>query len=171
MKWKFKGFLIMLLLCVVSLPITADAYQLLGFKKKDNLDLYYNISQELIDMGYKQDILRGFTAWHSANKVKFTKEVSVSGNVNVDYVNSNYGDAYATHRNGSSTLSNITMYKSWKGLDQTRRRETAVHEVGHALGLDHTQTKNNSISVMRTKGFNDKDWPLQDDIDGIKALY
>jgi hypothetical protein len=24
---------------------------------------------------------------------------------------------------------------------------------------------------MRTKGFNDKDWPLQDDIDGIKALY
>ena len=63
------------------------------------------------------------------------------------------------------------MYKSWKGLDQTRRRETAVHEVGHALGLDHTQTKNNSISVMRTKGFNDKDWPLQDDIDGIKALY
>jgi hypothetical protein len=171
MKGKMKGFLIMLLLCVISLPISADAYVLLGFKKKDNLDLYYSISQELVDMGYKNDILRGFTAWHGTSKVKFTKEVSVTGNVNVDYVDSNYGDAYATHRNGSSTLSNITMYKSWKGLDQTRRRETAVHEVGHALGLDHTQASNNTNAVMRQKNFNDKDWPLSDDVAGINALY
>lgn len=113
----FKGFLIILLLCVVSLPMSADAYQLLGFKKKDNLDLYYNISKELIDMGYKQDILRGFTAWHSTNKVKFTKEVSISGNVN--YVNSNYGGAFATYRNGFSTLSNKEFYKSWNHIDQT----------------------------------------------------
>jgi len=120
-------------------------------------------------MGYKDDVLRGFTAWHSTNKIKFTKEVDISGNVNVDYINSNYGDSYATHRDGSSFNSNITIYKSWKELNQTQRRETTVHEVGHALGLDHTQDSNNSVSVMRKKDFNNKDWPLKDD--GINYLY
>ncbi|WP_425757484.1 matrixin family metalloprotease [Ihubacter sp. rT4E-8] len=43
--------------------------------------------------------------------------------------------------------------------------------MGHALGLDHCQTSKNSISVMRAVGFNDKAYPLSDDIAGIKKLY
>ncbi|MEC1180532.1 hypothetical protein P9B03_18885 [Metasolibacillus meyeri] len=172
MKRKIRIVVIVLLLCIASLPISASAYVFLGFKKSDNLDLYYHISPKLVDMGYKQDVLRGFSAWNNyTSKVKFTKEVDITGNVNFDYVDSNYGDAYATHRNGSSLVSNITIYKSWKGLSPTQRRETTVHEVGHALGLDYTQPSNNSISVMRKTGFNDKDWPLKDDLDGINALY
>lgn len=171
MKRKFKAFLIVLLLFFIISPNSVDAYEKLGFKKKDHKDLYYNISLKFTDMGLKSDVKRGFTAWHTSPKIKFTKEVSITGNVNLDYVNSNYGDAYATHRNGSSTLSNITFYKSWKSLSQIKRRETAVHEVGHALGLDHTQTKNNSISVMRKRGFNNKDYPLKDDLNGINAIY
>ncbi|MFJ3386722.1 hypothetical protein [Lysinibacillus sp. NPDC086135] len=63
MKGKMKVVLIVLLLCVVSVPISADTYKLLDFKKKDNLDLYYYISPEPINMGDKDDVLRGFTAW------------------------------------------------------------------------------------------------------------
>lgn len=171
MKGKVSVFFIMLLFVFTSLPNSADAYQRLGFKKADSKDLYYFIDYQFADMGFKSDVKRGLTAWHISPKIKFTKEVSISGNVNLDYVNSNYGDAYATHRNGSSTLSNITFYKSWKGLSKTKRRETAVHEVGHALGLGHTQTKNDRISVMRQFGFNNKDYPLSDDLKGINAIY
>ena len=46
-----------------------------------------------------------------------------------------------------------------------------MHEVGHALGLSHTQASNNSISVMRETGFNGKAYPLSDDIAGISAIY
>lgn len=41
--------------------------------------------------------------------------------------------------------------------------------MGHALGLDHTQTINESIS--RDIGFNNKAYPLNDDILGIRAKY
>ena len=43
--------------------------------------------------------------------------------------------------------------------------------MGHALGLDHTKTINESISVMRALGFNNKAYPLNDDILGIRAKY
>ena len=34
----------------------------------------------------------------------------------------------------------MSLFKKWRvELDSARRKETAVHEVGHALGLGHTQ--------------------------------
>ena len=44
-----------------------------------------------------------------------------------------------------------------------RKQETAVHEVGHILGLEHCQPQYNSESVMREFGFNDVACPLADD--------
>ena len=51
------------------------------------------------------------------------------------------------------------------------RYETIVHEVGHCLGLSHCQYIKNSISVMREYGFNNKAYPLSDDIQGISYIY
>ncbi|MFP7394173.1 matrixin family metalloprotease [Niallia circulans] len=50
-------------------------------------------------------------------------------------------------------------------------KETAVHEFGHTIGLDHTQKSNESKSVMRAKGFNDKAYPLSDDKAGLNYIY
>ncbi|PAD27079.1 hypothetical protein CHH62_02955 [Niallia circulans] len=47
-------------------------------------------------------------------------------------------------------------YKPFNTLSTTRKKETAVHEFGHIIGLDHTQKSNESKSVRRAKGFIDK---------------
>lgn len=42
---------------------------------------------------------------------------------------------------------------------------------GYTLSLSHTQSKNNSVSVMRALNFNQKAYPLADDKKGINAKY
>lgn len=84
------------------------------------------------------------------------------------YYSDNDSGSYGTT---SSKGTKITFYAGMDDLSTTRKKETIVHEVGHTLGLDHTQESNNSKAVMRALGFNDKAYPLQDDKDGIDSLY
>ncbi|UPM55442.1 matrixin family metalloprotease [Gottfriedia acidiceleris] len=150
--------------------LLSKAYVLKSNKVSHPKDAYYWIESEFSTYGLKSEIKRGLTAWNSLPEIQITKEVTQLGgaDVKMEYVNSLYGDVYAVHR----TQGNITFYKNWRtDLNSTKRKETAVHEVGHALGLDHTQSKNNSISVMRKLDFNNKDYPLSDDIAGFKAKY
>ena len=76
---------------------------------------------------------------------------------------------YATTFLRSGANKDIIIYKSFKSLSTVRKNETIVHEAGHALGLGHSDKT--TTSVMRATGFNDKAYPLSDDIAGIKALY
>lgn len=87
------------------------------------------------------------------------------GELNVD--NGSYAVAYHNRNDYHS----ITVYSSFSSLASTEKRETIVHEVGHALGLAHCEKEYNSESVMRAKGFNQKAYPLKHDIKNIAKLY
>ena len=65
----------------------------------------------------------------------------------------------------------ILFYNAWLTTNTSYQNKTIVHEFGHALGLAHTDSGNESISVMRATGFNLKAYPLSDDYSGISALY
>lgn len=85
----------------------------------------------------------------------------------VDTDNGTYGVCYYT----SSTFKEISYHIAFKNASTKEKAETVVHEVGHALGLAHTQSGYNTYSVMRAVGFNGKPYPLSDDKTGIRAIY
>lgn len=90
--------------------------------------------------------------------IRFTGDLSVS--------NGAYAVCYH-----DATYHTITLYNEYTQASAANRAEIIVHEVGHALGLAHCQSDKNSVSVMRATGFNNKAYPLEDDIAGIKVLY
>lgn len=151
-------------------PYSASAYKLNGDKISSPNKAYYWIDPAFKKHGLKGEAARGPVAWNPSSKIQFKGEAKMAGGarVKIEYIDRKPGDYYGIY-NGRG---NISLNKRWRTeLNSTKRKETAVHEVGHALGLAHTQKKNDSKSVMRQYGFNNKDKPLSDDYAGLNKIY
>ena len=123
-----------LLLFATVLPSSIKAYTHNGSKISNPNNAYYWIHGEFSKYGLKGEVLEGHHCLESFLKIQFTKESSLPGgaNVKIEYVDRYNGDTYGIFR-GSWY---VTLFKNLRvELDSARRKETAVHEVGHALGL------------------------------------
>lgn len=171
-KRKVTKVLIVITLMLLIVPLNVSAYKFNGSKISNPKSAHYYIQgpNSSFTSGLVAEVKKGVLAWNKAPEIQFTKRVNTPGaEVRIEYVNRNLGDYYAQYRASDEI---ITFNKKWKTeLNKTKRTETAVHEVGHALGLAHTQEKNNSKAVMRALGFNNKTVPLSDDLAGIKKKY
>lgn len=168
-----KGIVLSLVTCLslIVLPTTGDAYQFMTDKKyklSDPKDAYYWIDPAFssTDRSY---VDTGINAWDVTPEIQFTKKVSLPGGANIMIEKSNsdkgsvMGQAFGKGK--------ILLYKGWTKLSASDKKETVVHEVGHELGLAHTQHKNDTKAVMRETNFNKKPYPLSDDKAGIAKKY
>lgn len=172
MNVKIKKIL-SLLLCVVAFIYSgrADvyAYQYNGYKLTNPSSVKYLIGTSVRQYS---TMLRIYTeTWETycdeitVTNVSSNENIYFYGNVTVD--NGTY--AVTTHTRDDYHV--ITFYKAFADTTSAYKYETIVHEVGHALGLAHCEEGKESISVMRALGFNNKAYPLADDISGIANLY
>lgn len=149
--------------------VEIEAYQFTGYVMSNPSNVKYLISTTV--GGYSADTVNYIQQWE--NKCSEIGISVVDSGENIYF----YGDldvqrgAYAVTKISRDNYAVITYYQEITTLNATQRRETIVHEVGHALGLNHCEASKKSVAVMRAEDFNNKPYPLSDDISGIKALY
>lgn len=162
------GCCIFFCLAVCYPCINTMAYVFNGYICPNPSNITYSIDSSVGP--YASDIVHNAEAWADYCPELGMSSLGHSGFIRFrgDLTVSN--GAYATCYHNTS-FHTITLYNSYTSASPENRAETIVHEVGHALGLAHCQTEKNDISVMRTYGFNNKAYPLSDDIEGITALY
>jgi len=170
------------MICAFALLISpAKAYVLFGGSWSDANSLTYWLDSSISQAGYTSHSQHGSTAWNSSPHVEISSTSSSSGADIKWYASFNdLGDIYADALNysGATACWNCSYTNSiirWNqpfiedtGLDSNRIKETATHEVGHSLGLDHEDT---ITSIMLSAGWLYGTYPVQDDFDGINAIY
>jgi hypothetical protein len=168
-QWLFR-FIIFILFFCLTFPNYSGAYLLNGRNINDPQDAWYWVDTAFNNYPVAfNEVVQGIESWDNAPEIEFTQRTTnpASANIKVEWANAYYGDYYG-YAWGDG---HIAIYKKWLDLSPTREIETIVHEVGHELGLAHTQVENNNLAVMRKDGWNDKTYPLSDDFAGISAIY
>ncbi len=160
-----------LILCFMLCSLSANAYQLNGHRVVDPQYVTYwaPTSDEIATPSEINAVVSAATSWQvHCPEIKMFRSNTINASMIIDFFLDVDMEAYAITYLGSKE---IAFYKPWRNLSMVRKQETAVHEVGHILGLEHCQPQYNSESVMREFGFNDVACPLADDKRGIAALY
>lgn len=171
MKKLKVSILSLLAMFVLSLvfPTEAKAYVLWGNFYPPTFQPQYFLDSSLSPYSSSTSAV---TTWNYSGSPVTLKKVNQGSlaHIYMSFQNTSNGTYGITYQKSGGN-SSIAFYNSFKNATLLQQREVVVHEVGHSLGLDHTQSSNNSISVMRAVGFNGKAYPLSDDKAGIKARF
>lgn len=159
---------IFMLLLFIVMPSTSSAYKLNSKKIYHPKDAYYWVDGAFTD-SQDSTIVSGIKTWNVTPEIQFTSRSRLPGgaDIMIEKSNKSKGNIVGT----SYGKGHIILWSGWKKLSSSDKKETVVHEVGHELGLGHTQDANISKAVMRSEGFNGKPKPLSDDKTGISKKY
>jgi len=159
-------------------------YALQGSRWKTK-DLTYKITKYPKGLSKKavdETIAKAFKVWEDATDLKFTKKNSGKVHIEIRFESGYHGDDDAFDGPGG-TLAHafFPMYggdvhidddENWS-VNSTRGVSllmTAAHEIGHSLGLGHSNVRN-SLMAPFYRGYDPNLELSDDDVRGIQALY
>lgn len=143
-----------------------DAYVFNGYPVSQPTSVGFSCN----NAAYESKINTYAKQWNQCSELYLYPTTSAGAIVHSSVSAESSGSYATTYYYGNDNKS-IVFFQSWQTASESIKNETVVHEFGHAVGLSHTQSVNDSNAVMREYGFNNKAYPLSDDKAGIAALY
>merc|ERR1712168_275323 len=138
----------------------------------------FRLSKKDVD----QTVMKAFVMWQEATGLTFERKNSGSVHIEIRFEKYEHGDGDAFDGPGG-TLAHAyfpqfggdvhvddTEYWSINSYKGTNLLQTMVHELGHSLGLSHSDVRN-AIMAPFYKGWDPNMKLDKDDIKGIQALY
>lgn len=175
---------------VVDFVGTADIarkkrYALQGSKWRGT-NIKYKITKytpDLTESKTDSEIERSFKVWEDNTPLRFSKtSQSSKADIDIKFVNGEHGDgepfdgrgrtlAHAFFpRYGGDTHFDDDEHWSTGGSRGTDLFQVAAHELGHALGLSHSDVQDSMMAPFY-RGYNDEAKLHSDDVEAIQLLY
>lgn len=152
---------------------------------------FLNSTPDLLEQRQRDIIREAFQRWSQVSALVFNEVgLNDSSELSVGFHQGSHGDGYPFDNAGGAdgnTLAHgffpppqggawagslhFDEYETWKdqpGGTGTRLYNVALHEIGHLLGLDHSQDQNAIMYAYYAENRNDL---RADDIAGIQSLY
>lgn len=174
MKSKSK-LAVMLLSFVLLFSIfqnTASAYSLTGWRFTSTNFISYKWGDSLNNGVIKTGWIDGASSWRTSTSenVRFFND-SKSVNFLTRFTDADTG--YFGKMVTTAPNNRVTLFKGYLNdnavASASVAKSTAVHELGHALGLDHNSSGKSIMDSSRDR--TKMTTPQTDDLDGIKAIY
>lgn len=135
----------------------------------------------------EEQVIKAFQKWENVSTLKFTKDKDPNSDIIVKFRSGEHGDGYpfdgpgGTLAHGFYPLNNqgfagdvhFDDEETWILKEEETGTDffwTALHEIGHALGLEHSRSRNAIMYPFYT-GFKENLELDADDIAGIQFLY
>lgn len=141
----------------------------------------YSSDAPITDSGFQQAVRQAFDAWAQVANISF-REVTDASDVQIRFAMDTIDGASGTLAFADTMFSTIdngvtfntdsvqVIYDTAESWNNTSFLSTSIHEIGHALGIGHSEDPN-AIMTAVVIGDNYGTSLAQDDINAVQAIY